>query len=218
MILLPKLVLYSFISVFSSLDNPVLLKWFFSFENIPFMVFVFSLLLWCGQWLYFKRIYRKIQEHTDLIRKSIRQKKEEKQTEDFLSEEHNAPFHIVSHVLRERLDKELLQLEQDKFYMERDILLADLARSIGTNSRYLSMVIKEKFDKSFTQYVNELRIREVLKMFDKGMQKKMTIEGLSEMVGFNSRVTFNRAFKRFTGSTPSEYLGKLKSKEKQLLK
>ena len=115
-------------------------------------------------------------------------------------------FHQVPNTLQIILREKLRQFEIDKNFVNPAILLDQLAKQMGTNSRYLSLVIREIHHKNFTEYINELRVKEVLHMFEEGMHHKMTLEGLSQLAGFNSRVTFNRAFKKYTGKTPSVYL------------
>ena len=54
--------------------------------------------------------------------------------------------------------------------------------------------------------MNEYRAKEVIQMINEGDHKKYTLETLAEKAGFGSLTTFNKAFKSYTGLTPSAYL------------
>jgi AraC-like DNA-binding protein len=47
-------------------------------------------------------------------------------------------------------------------------------------------------------------------MFAQNRHKSMSLEGIANMVGYQSRSTFNTAFKKNTGVTPSVYIKMLK--------
>jgi AraC-like DNA-binding protein len=94
-------------------------------------------------------------------------------------------------------------MENDKLYREPNLTLTDLARQIGVNSAVLSYVINNGFGKNFNDFVNEFRIEEVkekLKTSDDSGLLAVALE-----CGFNSKATFNRAFKKFTGVSPKEF-------------
>jgi YesN/AraC family two-component response regulator len=59
---------------------------------------------------------------------------------------------------------------------------------------------------NFPNYLNHLRIREVQRMLGHEKHKTMTLEGIASSVGFHSKPTFNAAFKKITGVTPSIYI------------
>jgi AraC-like DNA-binding protein len=92
-----------------------------------------------------------------------------------------------------------------KLYLDRHLTLDDLAAEIRVNKNYLSAVINEKIGKNFYQYINELRIEAAIELLDNSQYNYLSIEGIAQTVGFNSKSVFNPAFKKHTGMTPSEY-------------
>lgn len=97
-------------------------------------------------------------------------------------------------------------MEEGKVYMEHDFTINKLSETLDINRTYLSQVINEKFNKSFTQLVNEYRIQEARRQLTDEVTRLYTVEFIAKSVGFNSVNAFNRAFKKFTGITPSYYI------------
>ncbi|MDE5877332.1 MAG: helix-turn-helix domain-containing protein [Muribaculaceae bacterium] len=90
--------------------------------------------------------------------------------------------------------------------------LSQLASKVGVNTSYVSQVINERYGESFSTLINDLRIRVACRrLSDTAKYGMMTLEAISESVGFQSRSTFIRAFKKANGMTPSEYLKLAKS-------
>lgn len=100
-------------------------------------------------------------------------------------------------------------MEDEKIFRQKQITLAALATKLETNTTYLSRIINEHFGMNFSNFINMHRIREAQKMFATNKHKAMTLEGISESVGYQSRSTFNTAFKKNTGVTPSVYIKNL---------
>ena len=96
-------------------------------------------------------------------------------------------------------------MRNDKIYLEPNLTLNDLAKSIGVNSAVLSFAINKGFDKNFNDFVNEYRIGEVKKKLNGGAAENLNLLGIAFDCGFNSKATFNRAFKKFTGTSPKEF-------------
>lgn len=93
--------------------------------------------------------------------------------------------------------------------------LSQLASRVGVNTSYVSQVINEHYGESFSTLINDMRIRMACRrMNDTAKYGMITIEGIAESVGFQSRSTFIRAFKKVNGMTPSEYLKLVKSEGK----
>jgi len=81
-----------------------------------------------------------------------------------------------------------------------------VAYHLNTNRTYLSSAINIVLKKSFTTYINDLRVKEAIRKISSKEFKQMTIEGISLEVGFNNRDSFNTAFKKYTGVLPSYFI------------
>jgi len=102
--------------------------------------------------------------------------------------------------LRSRL---LAVMSDERPYLDPSLTLTDLTRAVGVNSTVLSHLINKGFEKNFNDFINEYRINEVksrLRATDDETMLAIAFES-----GFNSKATFNRAFKKFTGRTPREF-------------
>jgi len=107
--------------------------------------------------------------------------------------------------LREQIKEQLVQYMQQRPYHKLNFNIEDIAEALNTNTRYLSQVINESFDMNFFNFVNKFRIDEAKEILLSKNNERYTIEGIAKMVGFNSKSSFNNAFKKSTGITPSEY-------------
>lgn len=102
-------------------------------------------------------------------------------------------------------------METEKMYLEPELALADLARRLGTNSSVLSAVINRAFEKNFNDYVNAYRVEAVKRLMTDPAAAHLSLLGLGLESGFNSKATFNRAFKKVTGVSPREYAAQISS-------
>ena len=96
-------------------------------------------------------------------------------------------------------------MRNEKLYREPNLTLTDLARLIGVNSTILSYTINSGFGKNFNDFVNEFRIAEVKQKLQNGGAENLTLLAVAFDCGFNSKATFNRAFRKFTGVSPKEF-------------
>ena len=93
----------------------------------------------------------------------------------------------------------------EKLYRNPELTLSDLAIHLGTNPSFLSKMINRSFEKNFNDFVNEYRVMEVKGQLSNPELANLTIMSLAYDAGFNSKATFNRAFKKFTGDSPKTY-------------
>jgi len=80
-----------------------------------------------------------------------------------------------------------------------------LADKLGVTRDHLSQVLNRYAKKRFSDYINSYRIEEVIKVLNSpSLDGKKIIEITFES-GFNSKSTFNNAFKKATGMHPIEF-------------
>ena len=108
-------------------------------------------------------------------------------------------------ILKEKIEK---LMEVDKIYKNPTLTLSDVCKLLNTHSKKASQIINQGFDVNFNDFVNEYRIREVINKIDNGEHNLQTLLGIALDCGFNSKSTFNRAFKRYTSLNPKTYIEK----------
>ncbi len=102
-------------------------------------------------------------------------------------------------------------LEKEKFYLSLNCNAYNTSKKINTNTTYLSKVINAHHKKSFNDYINTLRIEYILEKLSQDKRyKSYSIESLTKELGYKSSDSFRKAFKKHTGSLPSEYIKTLK--------
>lgn len=107
--------------------------------------------------------------------------------------------------------KDLVRFMQEKKpYLKGDLSLLELSGMLGVKRHDLSRVINENTGHSFYDFVNSYRVSEMVKKINNPGLANRNFLGLALDSGFNSKATFNAAFKRHTGCTPSAYLRKKK--------
>ena len=112
---------------------------------------------------------------------------------------------LTSSLSVELKDNLIALLEKEKIYKESDINLEVLAERLNTTRHNASQVINEHFDLNFHELINKYRINEAKNIFNLDHQKNLHIIDVVYEVGYNNKVTFNKAFKKDTNLTPSEY-------------
>ncbi|MGB5008362.1 MAG: AraC family transcriptional regulator [Ferruginibacter sp.] len=106
-------------------------------------------------------------------------------------------------------EKLVLYMEKQKPYLEPELNLTDLAKQLNTNTSVLSKVINDGTGRNFNDFINHYRVQEVIRKLESGEQQQQTLLGIAYDCGFNSKTTFNRAFKKWSGLTPKEYCNRL---------
>jgi AraC-like DNA-binding protein len=103
------------------------------------------------------------------------------------------------------LNKLAALMSEAKIFLDPDLRVLTLAKELGLPSHQLSKLINEKFGKSFSDFVNEYRVNEFISRVNQSQYQAYSIYGIALEVGFNTRSSFNSAFKKVTGKNPSDY-------------
>ncbi|MGB5189965.1 helix-turn-helix domain-containing protein [Robiginitalea sp.] len=151
-------------------------------------------------WIGYQGLYRyNIVQDRILIRKSLQEDSKRlplrhTESNDRLYEKHLGEFNRV----RE-------DLVQNRRYLDPDLTLEKLAKEQLVSSGHLSRIINLYGNKSFNDFINELRVEQAKSFLSDSEYSPYTIVSIGLECGFNSKSTFYSAFKKFTSQTPSQY-------------
>lgn len=96
-------------------------------------------------------------------------------------------------------------MSKDEPYLEPSLTIQDLANQINMPVRDLSILINHHLDLHFFDFVNEYRIKKAMEMLRDPSKSKLTVLEILYHIGFNSKSSFNTAFKKYTDLTPTQY-------------
>jgi AraC-like DNA-binding protein len=113
---------------------------------------------------------------------------------------------MVNPTLMDELKSKILDLiVMQKKYKDKDYSAKKLAEDLGTNTRYISAVVNVQFHTNYTSFVNKFRIEEAMTLMVDKRYQELTMEEVSDMVGFANRQSFYASFFKFMNMTPREY-------------
>ncbi len=116
-------------------------------------------------------------------------------------------------------DKLIIALETEKCYLDVNLTLSSLSKELHTNREYLSRTIHHFFQKNYIDFINEYRVKEATRILGSISNKIQTKQNMLEVAnasGFKSTSTFNPAFKKIMGVTPSEYKQQMKGENTEV--
>lgn len=96
-------------------------------------------------------------------------------------------------------------METKKPHLESSLTINQLAKKLSMPTKHLSQVINDHLNQNFIEFVNRYRIEEAKQILLDSRQYERTVLQVLLDVGFNSKSVFNRAFKKYTGMTPSKF-------------
>ena len=95
-------------------------------------------------------------------------------------------------------------LENEPF-LDPSLTIYDLSKQIGMSTKDLSLLINHELNQHFFDFVNGFRIRKAMEILQDPSKKDLTVLEILYDVGFNSKSSFNTAFKKYTQLTPTQY-------------
>ncbi len=195
--------LFQFTTVLSVLYLIALFKNIFKFSDaanlsewIKMGLQVFQLFVIC--WYLFKalnnpNLFRNIDSKLKLVSDIVLEIKNDKQVIDNQKE----------------FDATLLKLQsymiEKKPFLNPSITIQKISDDINIPVRDLSLLINHKLGQHFFDFINKYRIENAMTILNDSKKNKVTILEILYEVGFNSKSSFNTAFKKHTGTTPTEY-------------
>ena len=111
----------------------------------------------------------------------------------------------------EHLNKLLTLMQDEKPYLDSELKMGDLAQKLNIPVHHLSQIINEQLEQNYADFINSYRIKEAQEKLISPVYDHLKIIAIAYDVGFNTKASFNTAFRKFTGMSPSEY----RDKEKQ---
>ena len=133
--------------------------------------------------------------------------RQEKESREILSADNTQPrYYAIPIDKKDELYHNIKNVLSDlSMISDTDFNINKLAEVTNSNVKYVSVVINEKFGKSFKNVLNEHRIKEACKMLSDDKFSHFTIRAIYESVGYRNAASFIRAFKNIKGMTPSIY-------------
>lgn len=155
-----------------------------------------SLLVFC--WYLFKALnnpglFRNIDSKLKLVSEIVSEEKSRKES-----------------IVDEReYNEELLKLKkymvEKRPYLNSSLTIQDVSNDIEIPVRDLSLLINHQLGQHFYDFVNAYRIESAMGILKDTSKSKVTVLEILYEVGFNSKSSFNTAFKKHTGNTPTAY-------------
>ena len=96
-------------------------------------------------------------------------------------------------------------MKKEKPYLNPSLSIRNLSEEIKMNTRDLSILINQNLHQHFFDFINEYRINEAKEILSNPSKKELTILEILYEAGFNSKSSFNTAFKKHTGLTPTQF-------------
>jgi len=113
--------------------------------------------------------------------------------------------------VNEKKESLISLFKQFNYHRDEHITLKILSDKSGIPVKELSYTINVGFGKNFNDFINELRVNDFKTLLKNPTNNKYNILGLAYQVGFNSKASFYRAFKKINHETPGKFYSNLQN-------
>lgn len=96
-------------------------------------------------------------------------------------------------------------MQKDNLYLNPTLSLTDLSEKMNIPSHHITQTLNDYAKINFYNFVNGFRVEAFKSKIESDEAEKFSLLGIAFDCGFNSKSSFNRIFKNFTGLSPSEY-------------
>lgn len=169
-----------------------------NFNTLPL---IFASYLFFVNWIIYKalktpQIFTGVDSRIPLVKEIHKEKSSEAILSDKL---------LGTSPLNDLLSRLIRFIEKEKPYRDSMLSIKQLADQLDVPVRDLSLLINNVLNQNFFDFINQHRINEACELLKDPAFKRTTILEIMYEVGFNSKSSFNTAFKKYTGQTPTEY-------------
>ena len=203
--------LFQFTSALSAFYFIALLKNVFKFTEYPaisewlktgLILFELIIIFWyLYKALNHPNLFRNIDSKLKLVQQLISEEKRSK------------PLVATEHEYNEELLKLRQYMAEEKPFLNPALTIQEVARQIRIPVRDLSVLINHQLGQHFYDFVNAYRIEAAMDLLKDAARSKATVLEILYEVGFNSKSSFNTAFKKHTGQTPTDYRKNLQNSD-----
>ncbi|WP_430412722.1 helix-turn-helix domain-containing protein [Kordia sp.] len=139
----------------------------------------------------------------DIINKEQTNKEQRKNKKERINE--------IDEIIVQNVLSNLNSFEENKRYLDKGLSINELAKIVETNSKYLSIIINFHKQKTFSNYINDLRIDYIIKKIKQNKKyQKYNMVGLAEECGFSNRRSFSIAFNKRTKLSLKYFINELR--------
>ena len=125
---------------------------------------------------------------------------------DLIEDAKQQPEKNLKEYNQNQLKARLMKLfVNEEIYKNSDLKITQVSMKLHTNRTYISQLINNEFNCSFSEFVNEYRIIKAKKLLSDPSITNYSLDHISELVGFGSLNTFIRVFKESEGITPGRF-------------
>lgn len=111
--------------------------------------------------------------------------------------------HETRHSKEAKLEQRINEWKEEKLYLTDQITINDIAERLGTDRRYLSRFINERYGINFSRWISEMRIDEAKRLMEK--EPDEGLEWVALQTGFSSLSYFSKVFSQVVGVSPKKW-------------
>ncbi|WP_452602982.1 helix-turn-helix domain-containing protein [Pontimicrobium sp. MEBiC06410] len=125
--------------------------------------------------------------------------------------EQEEPLYVIDDEKVNEILLKLKKLESQKYFLRQDCTLHNMAKKLKTNTSYLSKIVNKHLNKTFSAYINELRINyAIIELKHNKQLRAYSTKAIAQELGYKKAASFTKYFKEATGITPVVYIKKIK--------
>jgi len=183
-----------------------------SYWRIGFLILI--VLLMFGFSIYQYKLRKSYRSHFEKIMQHSNEKNEiinnREEISVFAENKYKTDAIGINEDIINQILKKLTDFEISKGFLDSNISIQTISESFDTNNKYVSKIVNVYKEKTFIQYINDLRIEYALTCLKKDHKlRKYTIQALAIEFGFNNAESFSAAFHKKTGIKPTYFLKQL---------